>query len=403
MKKYEVFKNMKKLIVLLSFICLSFAFVFADDGRGIEDPILGGFQLYDTEDIEMTDEVVEIWEDHVCVKFHFTNLTHEAKKVQIGFPVYWGGEYGVGAHEEVVLKDDEQTRNMIDDYYKFKSTCNGKILERKLVASAHGGMYDYYYVATLQFEPDEVLEVIDSYNAGGKSGSDSSGYGYHSWEYILTTGSTWANVIKSAEIIFHSKHDWSKYQREYVWNINDMSYYSCGFSYKPDEARFDNVKDEWVFKWNLRNIKPKENWKADINTSCRLPLSDRESQNYAAFLLKDMLAQFPEYYEMLEWKVYSYDYSDFIKRMSKKDFFDCIKDLYVSGFDIDTKKTKITKVYAQFIINSIYAIHGYAFNDEKWKNIFSNFNWYVPSVKSLSNKDFTAEELEMIEELKSFR
>lgn len=395
---------MKKLICLLLIIYLSFASVFADDGRGVENPILGGFQLYDTEDIEMTDEVVEIWEDHVCVKFHFTNLTHEAKKVQIGFPVYWGGEYGVGAHDEVVLKDDEQTRNMIDDYYKFKSTCNGKILERKLVASVHGDMYDYYYVATLQFEPDEVLEVIDSYNAGNKKGSDSCGYGYTSWEYILTTGSTWANVIKSAEIIFHSKHDWSKYQKEYVWNINDMSYYSCGFSYKPDEARFDNVKDEWVIKWNLRNIKPKENWKADINTSYRLPLSDRLYQYYAVFLLEEQLALIPEYYEMLKEKeYYANNMSLDVWKMSKNDFYDCIKDLYTSGFDIDTEKNEVTKIYAQFIINSIYAIHGYDFKDEKWKTVFNHFDWYKGSVKKLSNKDFTAEELEMIEELKLFR
>lgn len=68
---------MKKLIVLLM-LCLIGVNCFADDAHGVIEPYLGGFRIQDCDSIEMTDEVVEIWESKVKVTFHFKNCSSYA-------------------------------------------------------------------------------------------------------------------------------------------------------------------------------------------------------------------------------------------------------------------------------------------------------------------------------------
>ncbi|MBO4438205.1 MAG: DUF4424 family protein [Spirochaetaceae bacterium] len=412
---------MKKLsLIIFALVCALFS-VFADDGHGYVNPTLGGFVIQNSTAIEMTDEVVEIWEDHVKVTFHFTNLTDEPQKVTVGFPVKWEERSGVGSHgEDQPIDDTPELRAKIEDFYKFKSTCNGKVLARKLIANArkNPGEYedkcDFWFVTELTFAPKQVLEVIDEYNHGPRSIDDSIGYFENIFEYILTTGSSWANVIKSAEIIFHSKNIylWPLNAKSFknieptILNLENLCLEGISCSYPPASIFYDTKKDEVKVIWELKNIKPKENWKVVFNGYCR---GDFPINWITPFLLKDdpvldnlynhrflYLDEHRKYFEMTP-------YDDLVKTFSKEDFKAEIIEIYERSFVRIQKKTEISKIYAQYLINSIYALHNYKFKNKKWADMFSQFSWYKPEISSISEKDFSAEENVIIKRLQEFR
>lgn len=411
---------MKKTILLsiLIFIGLN---CFADDAHGWIDPILGSFEIQESHAIEMTDEVVEIWENHVKVQFHFTNLTDYDQTVTVGFPVIWEEETGVGVDNNQPLDDSEANRKKIENFYKFKSTCNGKPLERKLIANARNNpkeyedKCDFWFVTELTFKPHEVLEVIDEYNHGASGYADGIGHGEKSWTYVLSTGSSWAKVIKKATIIFHSTSKyWTTYNLHHsIWNLDEMSYKQCFSSYKPVSIIYDKTKKESVITWILENIEPKKEWTAGIVTAGYItPLEDSNAYSVIVNLLWDELIKIPEYKEVLENKGFDrtvnytleYIVQDVIPKMSAKEFYDDIVVFtYESAFTEFQPKTKVAATYAQFLINSIYALHGYKFKDEKWTNIFSRFSWYKPATSSISEKDFSPEEQKIINHLKKYR
>lgn len=412
----------KAFLIALALICALFS-CFADDASGWINPSLGGFEMKDNSAIEMTDEVVEIWEDHVKVKFHFTNLTDEPQKVTVGFPVKWKRRIGIFGNSNKPLEDNEKIKKEMEDFYQFKSTCNGKTLPRKLVATArenpetYEDKCDFWFVTELTFAPKQVIEVIDEYNHGPSGWSDSIGFGGRTWEYVLTTGSSWANVIKSATIIFHSKLKefcWESYKYPFtIWMLDDMSYYSCSFSYEPKSIVYDKAKDETVITWVLKNIKPEKNWKAGITTSLfRVPLESSDAYDVIVNVLWDELVKIPEYKEVLDrkWmdksvtKSVNYLEKELIPKLTAEEFYkDIVVFTYERAFTEFQPKTKVAFTYAQFLINSIYALHGYKFKNEKWTNIFSRFSWYKPETSSISEKNFTAEENAMVKRLQEFR
>ena len=415
---------MKKLFLIAVALACTLFSVFADDGHGYVNPTLGGFVIQNSTAIEMTDEVVEIWEDHVKVTFHFTNLTDEPQKVTVGFPVKWEERTGVGSHgEDQSIDDTPELRAKIEDFYKFKSTCNGKALSRKLIANArenpetYEDKCDFWFVTELTFAPKQVIEVIDEYNHGPSGWSDSIGWGGRTWEYVLTTGSSWANVIKSATIIFHSKLKefcWESYKYPFtIWMLDDMSYYSCSFSYEPKSIVYDKAKDETVITWVLKNIKPEKNWKAGITTSLfRVPLESSDAYDVIVNVLWDELVKIPEYKEVLDRKMMeksvttsvNYLEKKLIPKLTAEEFYkDIVVFTYERAFTEFQPKTKVASTYAQFLINSIYALHGYKFKNEKWTNIFSRFSWYKPETSSISEKDFSVEENVIIKRLQAFR
>lgn len=422
----------KAFLIALALICALFS-VFADDAAGWINPSLGGFEIKDNSAIEMTDEVVEIWEDHVKVKFHFTNLTDEPQKVTIGFPVQWKKRTGVFGDSNKPLEDNEKVKKEMEDFYQFKSTCNGKALPRKLVATARENPEDYedkcdfWFVTELAFAPKQVLEVIDEYNHKASNWYDSTGYFAYTFEYVLTTGGSWANVIKSAEIIFHSKNIYlwplniesfknmdTEYIAEYVLyngiptvlNLEKFRLEGVSCSYPPASIFYDAKNDEVKVIWKLKNIKPKENWELSINGYDR---ADFPINWITPFLLKDEPVLDNLYnHKFLELGEYRKDfkmtpYEDFVKTFSKEDFTKEIVEIYEGSFVRAQKKTEISKIYAQYLINSIYALHNYRFKNKKWADMFSQFSWYKPETSSVSEKDFTPEENAMIKRLQEFR
>lgn len=411
---------MKKAIYILFFIFISF-YCFADDASGFIAPKFAGFEIQENSAIEMTDEVVEIWEDHVKVKFHFTNLTDETQKVTIGFPIEWKKRTGMFADENKPLEDNNVLRKEIESYFNFKSTCNGNPLERKLIASARNNpdeyedKCDYWFVTELSFNPNQVLEVIDEYNHESSCNSESIGWSSSRWNYILSTGSSWAKVIKKATIIFHSSFEyWSLYDIPYgIWHLDEMSYHRVYFSYEPVSIIYDKAKEESVVTWVLENIEPKKEWIASYDyAGGGVPLYRTDSYSILVNLLWDELIKIPEYKEVLYNKAGNRTINrsrddienNVIPKMSAKEFYDDIVVFtYKSAFTEFQPKTKVAATYAQFLINSIYAIHGYKFKDDKWTKIFSRFSWYKPKSSSVSEKDFSIEEQDMINYLKKYR
>ena len=96
-------------------------------------------------------------------------------------------------------------------------------------------------------------------------------------------------------------------------------------------------------------------------------------------------------------------YDDLVKTFSKEDFKAEIIEIYERSFVRIQKKTEISKIYAQYLINSIYALHNYKFKNKKWADMFSQFSWYKPEISSISEKDFSAEENVIIKRLQEFR
>lgn len=432
---------MKKTFGLILFILISFHNIFADDARGFVDPILGGFRIQNSDSIEMTEEVVEIWESHVKVTFWFTNLEDKEQNVTIGFPVedfkyrYYNEIYG---YECLPLQDDKDTRNKIIEYYNFKSTCNGESLNRKLVASAHvkddvydNDLYDFWFTTELNFKPNETLVVVDEYDCGRNFGYDSIMWNWNYYGYILTTGSTWANSIKKATIIFHTKeenitwdniavvkkHDpnesysvnsylsYTSNEQKYTWNMDDMSYIWNTCTYMP--SKIEKYKDETIVTWILEDIEPKDDWVLGCYKANRF--GPFWSFNYVKFLGEDLM-KIPEYAELCGFKSWLLpdgpweDCYEVSSTETYESFQNDIKTMYKAGFTDSQKKTKVAEVIAQFIINAIYAGHGYEFNNQKWTDVFNNYDWYrsLQKSKKVSQKDFTKEEVEIIQNLQRY-
>lgn len=421
---------------------LVLAGLFADDSDGYIDPTLGGFVISQSESIEMTEEVVEIWEDHVKVTFWFTNLEDSAQTATIGFPVDWGiARTGVVYDKGDILTDSPESLKTIEDYYHFTSTCNGEDLPRTLVPSVHKAtseydtdLFDFWFTAELSFEPHEVLEVVDEYDYGPSYWGDSTGHYGRTWPYVLTTGSTWADAIKRATIIFHTNNNvtWDNFQyvfdmkqnvypkytvhgndlyfsEKMIWDINTWQWYGYVCTYNPVSIEKDSITGETVITWELLNLKPENDW---LFTRLGREAGDWYSTDfvsYIPYLLREEYRIRPEAVEQVGWRaedLLTYD-SEWVeknlRKMSVTEFSEMIFDLYNAGFSDNPEKTEMVSVYAQFLINSVYAMHRYKFTNQKWTDIFEHFYWYRPVYTSVDESSFTEKEREMIERLKEFR
>ena len=432
---------MKKsiLFIISIFITLN---CFADDGYGWINPFLGGFEIQESSSIEMTDEVVEIWEDHVKVKFHFTNLTDEHQKVTIGFPVNWRKE--TGSHEDAnkPLEDNELIRKEIIEFYDFNSTCNGNPLKRKLISNARENPKDYedkcdfWFVAELSFKPKQVLEVIDEYNHEASKWYESTGWQGETYNYVLRTGSSWSNEIKKATILFHTRPEawlggayvvpekkrlfdgttknfiapedfWDvEFGHFMVYMLDELYQYRCACSYKPTHIDYNKETDEATVTWILENIKPVDDWivsyqgigREDVGFLIPFTLMRSELEK-----IPDFSKKLHRYFDLISYCHPDVDIEKKIAETTREEMNQIIADVYKRAFSYSPKITQQSSIIAQFLINSIYALHGYQFKNKKWTDMFSKFSWYKPETSSVSEKDFSIDEQNMINNLKKYR
>lgn len=193
-----------------------------------------------------------------------------------------------------------------------------------------------------------------------------------------------------------------------IWDIDNMTYHWGCFSYKPTSIKYDKKSKETVLTWVLENIEPRKEWEAtEYRSSIRSP--DDEIQEFAYVLIKDELFKIPGYSNDSKWwlddeyrnnSASDWGYKEFA---NKEKFYAWVRKLYESGFTEFQPKTKVAGVYAQLLINSIYAIHGYKFKNESWTQKFSKFDWYEPTTSEISNADFSIEEKLMLKRLMEYR
>lgn len=435
--------------IKIAIICLAFISIIpciADDAVGRIDPYLGYFEMSQTQDIEMTEETVEIWSDRVKVTFWFTNLTDKTQTITVGFPVK---EFrNMGENDEyrsvfggggIPLGDDDASRKQIEDYYQFKSWCNGKKLPRMLVSDIHKKQssyddeeFDFWFVSELKFKPHEVLKVTDTYHTNPSYFGESTGIGATIWGYTLITGSNWANVIKKATIIFHTDFYVSSSGLNYltddnymygedilyggtncIWNLteNTLKWFNC--TYEPYKILWNDKKNEGTITWILENIKPERDWifsrygKDSVGYG-HVNLSKSGADMLPFFVIQDLKNQ-PDFdsnfwaYDRYSDEEYKVIYNNLYNNMTKEKFQFMLESAFKAAFSDSQPKTKTTAIYARFMINSIYALHGYKFKDQELNQQFSKFSWYSPTYAELHESDFSAHEQEMISKLKKYR
>lgn len=442
----DILKDMKqkcKKVFITTLFILGFVLLpcFADDGHGYIDPYLGGFVIEQSDSIEMTEEIVEIWEDHVKVTFWFTNLEDTPQDVTIGFPVEsFRNEKEKKSRwdDGLPLLDNEEDRKQIEDFYQFTSTCNGQELPRTLVANAHkvtdkydDELFDFWFTSELHFEANEVLEVVDEYHVHPNYWNNSTGWWAETYNYVLTTGSSWANVIKKATILFHTRpeawlggayevpekstrHDGTTINFKapvdcwivswgvpMVYVLDELQQYRCACSYEPTRIEYNPETSEVTVIWILEDIKPVDDWivyyegigRADGGFLIPFTLMRSELEKIPDFTRLDY------YFE----DMWSDDViQQRIAETTREDMSQMIADVYKRAFTHSPKVTQQASIISQFLINSIYALHGYQFQNAKWTDIFSQFSWYKPSA-GFSEASFTAEEQAMIKRLQEFR
>lgn len=391
---------MKKNSIVVFVFVLAVSSVFADDAKVYYDPTVGGMILSNSSEIEMTEEVINIWESKVKVTFDFKNLTDKTISVTMGFPVY---PHDLTDQESEVTLPEEELKKKIIEWFDFKSTCNDKPLERRLEKSADEN-YSYWYVSDVVFGPHETLKITDAYNNGWYCYRSSIGDSEQRLDYVLVTGSSWANPIGKMKINFYSKG--IMYVREKSFNLDStledtLIHYE--FFEKPDSVILDKKSEYYVYTWTFENIKPKKNWYlkeylgyyyCDYYPSLIIYseylLKEKNLINSVYNGLNNDFGRFTneEYYTNCTGRSYHFDYkaltqnntnSDemsaakvIAQNLTAQEFYQDLVELYECsykpcyGFQL-CKKTKCT---------SIYALHGYKFKNDDWTKLFENFCWY---------------------------
>lgn len=403
---------MKKWLLGIAAVMCAIS-TYGDDGAGIYYPKIGAFTLSESDCIEMTEEIVDIRNDHVTVTFTFTNITEAARTVAIGFPVvdYPSQSWEPGDTSEPIPVSDRDYKR-IEEFYNFMSTCNGEPLARKLVRSEGkstiaSGEIIYWFTAVLSFGPGEVLEVTNSYEQIPDYYGDSMGNSGMRLTYILTTGSSWSGPIKKAAIRYHS-NDYNIIETTPVFSFagTELIITRYSFSYKPTIKIWDDMRAEAVVLWEFTNLEPS----IDLTINSYSDFQGFDPATIAWCLLKendlmidsgDIRAVIFNYRDGKKYATFSDWAVAECGGSSMEEFRDGLDDFFTIAFLSEPEPANRVKEYAQYIINAIYAVHGYSFKNQRWARLFSVFPWYQPETDTVN--DFSARETEIIETLAAYR
>jgi hypothetical protein len=282
-----------------------------------------------------------------------------------------------------------------------RPTCPAHLLHRV----QQPGEAVYWFMATLVFKPAEKLKVANSYWQIPDSFNDSMGnYGW-SLEYVLETGSSWAGTIKKATLRYHSTDP------EIIEPIPTFSFEAVetdetrySFSYEPKTKVWDKEKRQGTVTWELADIEPSQNLEIrSYGSFGEFPPATlawgllganglMENRNSVrAFVFMDHGPFTSEY----DWA------RDYARGISREKFLASLDEFYTLAFAPQPVSTQRTKEFARYIVNAIYALHGYRFKDTRWSTVFYAFVWYKPTVDTVI--DFTAREKDIINTLTAYR
>lgn len=394
------------VLTIITMICVTFmSAAYCDDSSYYEYPQSGTVFPINNDFISMVSEDVIFSNNQFITIFVFKNMTDIEQEVSMGFPVV--DDYAIldifdmdeGVNEEAeylsTLNDVEKKKylaNKIESYYRFKSFINGIEVERQLVELndlLENIGYKYVFLTKVKFKANETITVTNIYNQAPNSFADNIGNSNKHIKYILKTGAAWKSDIDKANLHFYlDVNQFSKKNYEYLENIDlDESSYKGEFlkfyihsNYKT--TTISNKGDYYLCQWNLSNIEPDKDLEVDwgyrtynLNTKELISLIQSVKGKQIA---NDLLQYKVFFEEMQDARVY-YDY---IIALSK-----CKLS---SGFSEGNNLDKA------FLINSLYALKGYKFNNTEWTDYFNLFKWYNANNTS---PWFSYEEKDIIEKL----
>ncbi len=329
---------------------LMFSALWADDGVAYIYPDGSGLELVNDERVTMLAETVDVRvvEDikvKVDAVFWVKNLTDKKVKIKVAFPFkgFWGdeGEYEYYSDEEIDKDETMPDLPFAGDSMHFVSLVDGKAVKTKMIRNKNAqDDYDFYYVWDLSFEPGQKRRLQTRYNTVWNWWSNNMAEFGYSFSYVLLSGATWAGPIKSALIRVQIPQKVRPFFDDTAiqsWTKVVPKHYRV----KPDYSEIVWRFEDWEPDQDL-NITSE-----GFNFMFRLPMILWDVVGGIADLGPD--------HRWTEQEVWEYS-SQF------------------GGLPEDN---------LQYLINTMFALSGHRFSQEKWQGLFENFDWYHPK-KSLS-------------------
>jgi len=346
---------------------------FFSYGDGIAFGVYGR-NLYPVENdsIKLVSELLKMHQDILDVKTHcwylLRNITNNPQDLKIGF--YIGDSiiyYPLFTKDDLkVYVDGEET-----DY-------QNKIIKDTTIQEIYYGIWD------MSFLPNESKMVYVEQTLIWTSAR-----GGDNFLYELQLANKWAGKPERIEVYYDFGNENSRNDDSWFTNfsINDTIWaISKSIDIKPKGYKSINQKElKWVF----------ENTDSIGNIIINVVLFG-EIPN-----LENILSNFSEEY-------YPTAYRADKELFSEKDMKCWYNHMLIDKLnDISLEKLKeiknqyevykiIYKYYPAFLRNLIYAMHGYKFKNELWKDAFSKCKWYEPK-DDFNESDFNTFERKNIE------
>ncbi|MEN8118937.1 MAG: hypothetical protein ABFS35_01235 [Bacteroidota bacterium] len=377
--------------------------ILANDGAYSIGPQGGTLFPIKNNSIQMLEEKV-IYDQastSFTTSFVFYNTTDSLQEVTFGFPVSPSMD-----SEEYYLdieKSDEEKMKEIKEKLQFRTWVNNKEIYRKLLRVDTSGKYEFAFVFSIQFKPNEKKTVINKFKQGFGYGGDNMGRSWEDFTYVLETGAGWKGVIEKAKIqfIMNPETDLSLDIDTFIdinYMFNDNIFHQTkvmnGWFFNPKPTKVDNDKKK--ITWEFHNLEPDFNIelikKIDYEILKSYDFYKHIDSLSSCIILNDT-AKFNQYLNYLKGKpeIFKVD----------KELCERIYTEYGRMFDSEHKLENYMnlKNKTRHIINAMAALNGYEFSNGNWLKVFSLFNWYTPKTK---NPQYNAEHKMIINDLLLF-
>lgn len=388
-------------IIILILIFIPATINYADDSALRYNLDSGTVFMIENNSIIMEEEYVEYKDGEFKAIFHFKNTLNEKVSCKIGFPVYGNANrLGLSSFHPVTDLPFEELKPRIEEYYNFRSYINGNEITRELIPAEKDDNYDYYFVSTVDFEPDEAIIITDIFNYTPLKDESSTMDRSYTINYILKSGATWKDRIGKAVI------------RIYIPEEPDFCYF-----FDPQYAgrfrKFQIISDphpstilyddgQTVYEWEFFDLEP------DFDIKLAYEYSDRgmysQGIDFFAISSSGIEAILNDYMIDKNYESKSTDPA-FFTTLNDKVFFrnhylPAIYD-YITLENYSFLNDEKRLLYIRFAINSIYAVNNYKFSTEPMQKLFNNFTWYEAKTANPRIDGYDEELLQRFKELRT--
>ncbi len=375
---------MKYTILIILITAFNF-YIRANDGAYSIGPQGGTLFPIVNNNIQMLEETVIYDEARASftTSFVFFNTTDSLQEVTFGFPVLPSmdsEEYYSG-----IERSDKEKMKEIKEKLRFRTWVDNQEIHRKLLRVDTSGKYEFAFVFSIQFEPNEKKTVINKFLQGFGYGGDNMGRDWKDITYILETGAGWKGLIEKAKIQFvmNPETDLTLYIDTFIdinYRFNDNIFYEIkvmnGWEFSPKPTKVDN--DKKIITWEFHSFEPDFNIMLTKKTDFDFLRSFdfyTHIDSLSSCIIQNDTVKFVQYLNYLKNKpeIFMVD-----KELCARMYAEYGK-LFDSEYKLENHMELKNKT--RHIINAIAALNGYKFNNKKWFMTFSLFDWYIPTTK----------------------